>query len=247
MPLEFSFAEFIDEIEALRKMTTHFIAPESYRVLYDLKEQLQSIRSKRMETEVAWGIRRGSPLKTRISEGEYELGGGGKHNRLFAEITSVWAISSLRQGVKKSWQTSTFALTGAASTHVQLKEYINGEHQALGTWNVDVASDDSPGCHFHVQILGKTPAPPFPSTLSVPRLPSCIITPMAVVEFVLAELFQDEWRHYAVGDRKEIKRWRIIQSSRLERLFKWQSEVVKGVGSPWTLIKMAKPDRGLFV
>jgi hypothetical protein len=127
-------------------------------------------------------------------------------------------------------------------------EWIDGVKRDLAMWRVEVASDDSPGCHFHVQVLGKTHDLPFPSTLSVPRLPSCIITPMAVLEFVLAELFQDEWRKYAVGDRDEIKRWRSIQRQRFEKLFAWQTGVVKDcTGAPWTVLKLTKPDRDLFI
>jgi hypothetical protein len=247
LPLEFSFKEFVDEIEAIRAMTEHFIAPESYHVLYNLERQLESIWSAPTTTEVPWGIRESTPLKTRISDGEYERGAGGKH-KVFAEITSVWGISSIRAGIKKNRQAENFLLTGVASTHIQLKEWLGGAPRDLAMWRVEVAADDSPGCHFHVQVLGKTPDLPFPSTLSVPRLPSCIITPMAVVEFVVAELFQDQWRNYAVGDRKEIKRWRIIQRVRLERLFGWQTRVIKDVvGAPWTVMKLARPNRDLFI
>ena len=68
----------------------------------------------------------------------------------------------------------------------------------LGTTNRNVSDQTEPkfpGCFFHASILGesKIEGDLFPKSLSVPRFPSIFFTPVGVMEFVLGELFQQEW------------------------------------------------------
>ena len=82
-------------------------------------------------------------------------------------------------------------------------------------WRVELGADDAPGCYFHTQILGDREESPFPKSVPIPRLPSPFVTPMAAVEFVLGELFQDKWQEEARRTRDPQRRWRSIQAATL--------------------------------
>jgi len=117
-------------------------------------------------------------------------------------------------------------------------------------WRVEFGAADSPGCYFHTQILGEKEQPPFPHALSVPRLPSLFVTPMAAVEFLLGELFQDQWEQHIVGDQGDRPFWNGIQQQRLQNLLRWKQQQLDGCqGSPWMALKKAKPLQadGLFL
>ena len=114
-------------------------------------------------------------------------------------------------------------------------------------WRMEIGDSGSPGCHFHVQILGQTQEIPFPKSLSVPRIPSLIMTPAAVLEFVLAELFQDEWARQVGRNGADLKRWAAIQKKRWQNLLNWKLEVVSTSASPWTTMKSEKPNVDLFI
>jgi hypothetical protein len=71
---------------------------------------------------------------------------------------------------------------------------------------------------------------------------------MAALEFVIAELFQDEWKRHAAKESDAMNRWRSIQRKRLSCLFAWKQKLVNECsGSPWTAIKLAKPETDLFL
>lgn len=115
-------------------------------------------------------------------------------------------------------------------------------------WRIELGAPDSPGCYFHVQILGDRSDPPFPRSIPIPRLPGPFITPMAAVEFVLGELFQDDWRRKTVGARNHHNDWWAIQHQRWSNLLKWQKDVLEQRGSsPWMNLKAAKPPPELFL
>jgi hypothetical protein len=121
--------------------------------------------------------------------------------------------------------------------------------EELAMWRIEIGDDDSPGCHFHVQIRGEEDDGPFPKRLSVPRLPTCLASPMAALEFLLAELFQEAWRRHVSAETDALKSWRAIQRERLRKLFEWQSHTVAGLNqaSPWSTLKLAKPPADIFV
>lgn len=117
-------------------------------------------------------------------------------------------------------------------------------------WRTEVGDVGSPGCYFHQQVLGQSDSPPFPHGLSVPRLPSVIVTPMAVLEFLLGELFQDEWAKHVSRETDDTRFWQSTQRDILLRLLDWKKRhIQKCVGSPWMALKRAKPEAadGLFV
>lgn len=121
--------------------------------------------------------------------------------------------------------------------------------EELAMWRIEIGDDASPGCHFHVQIRGEDEEGPFPKRLSVPRLPTCLASPMAALEFLLAELFQEAWLRHVSAETDALRQWRAIQRDRLEKLFAWQTQTVSRVNqtSPWSTLKLAKPPADLFV
>jgi len=245
--LQFLFRDFVSEIDTIDKVTKKFIAPNSSGVFGMLKYNLEQIRGLPSGHSYRWGISQDLPLCTETSWGEYEIGCGGR-DPIFAQIMSVWQIAPLGLSNPGSRVHRKFALTGQASTRVRLFHGSADEPgEELAMWRMEVGDDASPGCHFHVQVLGEKENPPFPHFLSVPRFPGMIMTPMAVLEFVLGELFQEKWKAHAAHETSAIKQWQSIQRDRLCCILKWQNEQVKSLlGSPWTALKWAKPPTDLF-
>jgi hypothetical protein len=109
--------------------------------------------------------------------------------------------------------------------------------KTLAKWNVDVADSKAPGCMFHVQ---------FSNPVSVPRLLCIAFTPLAVAEFVLGELFQDQWEGHS--RKATCENWSGTQKRRLSKLLAWQQEVVEGcAGPPWTALKTGRLLHDRFV
>jgi hypothetical protein len=246
-PLEFEFQEFLEEILAIKDVAKNFLERGGTNVLDALKSNLESIRSSSQRMNSQWSIPLHSPLKTRISQGEYEQEGRRGRHKVFGEITSTWIITSADKATHRR-QPKTFKVTGKASVRIRLIEH-NGEGvQELAMWRVELGDDVAPGCYFHIQVLGQDDRRPFPSSLSVPRLPALIFTPMAALEFVIAELFQDEWKRHVATATPAMKRWRSIQQKRFQSLFAWKYNLVsRSSGSPWVTIKAEKPESRLFL
>jgi hypothetical protein len=75
-----------------------------------------------------------------------------------------------------------------------------------------------------------------------------LVTPPSVVEYVVGELFQEQWLKHIAGRGADLNRWVPIQQRRLGAVLGWQLDVVKkAAGSPWGTLKKAKPHPELFV
>src|SRR5262249_31384679 len=187
----------------------------------------------------------------RISQGKYEKGGReGKHD-VFGEITSIWIISPSDPKATSRTLAKTFSVTGKASVRIRLVEpnSVSGDRE-LAMWRVELGDVHAAGCYCHIQVLGEDGRidPLFPHSLSVPRLPALVFPPMAALEFVIAELFQDEWRQQVAREAPAIQMWRSIHQKRFRSLFAWKYELVKThSGTPWTAIKFTNPQPKLFL
>ena len=245
--LRFRFKDSIDEVEALSTVARGFIRPECYHLLANLKTSLEGLQATAQTSPIAWGISEQTPLRTIMSDGEYHPGGGGAH-RVCAEFTSKWEIQRIAS-VRKRMPAKFFELVGAASTRVRLLQVLEdgGLGDQLAMWRMEIGDDSSPGCRFHVQVLGEEAALPFPHSLDVPRLPSVIATPPAVIEYVLGELFQARWASWIASESPAVNRWSVIQRERLEALLSWKLAIVRGsTGAPWPAIKRAKLSSNMF-
>jgi hypothetical protein len=246
--LEFRFSDVREEIDSAVRVASRFIAPSAAIVLPALRANLDNIRERPEGKPWKWEIPESLPLSTVTSWGEYECGGGGQLP-VFARVSSVWEIEPLGPHNTGSQRHRKFAVAGLASTKVRILE---GEAETpgdeLAMWRMEIGDERSPGCCFHTQVLGESDDPPFPKCLPVPRLPGLFLTPMSVLEFVLAELFQDEWKRHAARDTSHMLTWRRIQAQRLASLLDWEVDQVRhSTGAAWTALKSAKPPADLFV
>lgn len=247
MPLRFAFQEMLNEIQAFSGLAEEFIAPSSREVLTQFRQKLEGYRNSPTKDPFVWEIPEANPLTT-ISTKGYEPGRSGQKG-IVGQISTIWEIKR-DPPPKKSMPSKSFALIGLASTRIRLRFVDNSDQPAeeIGMWRMELGGEGAPGCFFHSQILGEAEDPPFPRMLSVPRLPIIAMSLSSVAEFVLGELFQDDWARCASLQVPQLKQWASIQKERFSRLLNWKLGVLQGSsGSPWPSLKAAQPDDGLFI
>ena len=244
--LLFSIPTLIREARSFGTVASEFLDSSAVQIIRDYISQLENMQfSPGNHTLV---IRADRPLTTSLSAGGYEVSARQGGRSVFATTSSVWDVSCDRAGAKRSRPISTIQLEGRASTVIQIFEQTVGGKQVLSTWQADLGDAASPGCHFHVQVQRSDEQLPYPSDFPVPRFPSLLTTPFSVAEFVIAELFQDEWQKNVARPSADLNTWSNIQKFRLERLLDWQCGLVKTANtSPWSFLKAHKPEAGLFV
>lgn len=222
MPLfSFSYATMEKEVECFKKFANAFLEPETTRVLDSMKDQLVGVRLNRHGTSF-WGIDLDSPLTTKPSVGEYQADGQG-HHHVSASISSVWEVRPVDANPDR-----LFEVVGVASSLVVLNDVGGQEPNELGRFHVDIGGDGGPGTIFHMQIPQQGETGAFPSTLDIPRFPMPPMSPMAVTEFVLGELFQAQWRREMSNANTPHQIWLGIQRNRLLNFLDWQLQVICG-------------------
>jgi len=244
--LQFSFAEMQREIENLRLLAEPFLEVASFeRVLPAWIDQLAHAKNQHGNVRRRWEISATDPIKTILSDGRYEPKGRAGNLRVYGAVSGVWEIEVQRPGKKKPPQ--TFLLNGMATTQIRLWKQSDEGEEEVARWTVEVGCGDSPGCHFHTQITLDDADRKFPKGLSVPRLPTFIHTPMDALDFVLGEIFQEEWFQECSKGRDPVKLWTRCQRNRFTQLFRWHLETSETASfSPWLTLKRSKPT-GLFV
>ncbi len=244
--LQFRYKELVEETEALRDMAAALLAPNGDGVLAELRSQLDRACQGAIRRPIEIRLR---PLRTKPTRG-YEPGLKSGGPEICASVTGIWEV----RAIGKAGPKSKIAFTGKASAVIALwsagcqsSEELSGSSR-LAQWQIELGAHDSPGCYFHFQIPGDRGHPLLPNGVPIPRLPSPFVTPMAAVEFVLGELFQDEWPRKASEARHHQRRWRAIQRQRWCSLLRWlQRALDAGGSSPWMNLKAAKPPDDLFV
>ena len=244
--LQFLCKELVDETAALMDMTRDFLASGAVQILAELKSDIERIAETRSGRDHAIRLRPVFTVPTR----DYEPGSRSGGQEIYASINGTWEVRPLDARRPRT----KLAFAGKASTVVELWPkpcMLREGHSSasrLAMWRFELGAHDSPGCYFHTQVLGDRAEPPFPKSIPVPRLPSPFVTPMAAVEFVLGELFQDRWERRAGENRHHQQRWRAIQRNRWSSLLKWQKGALNQSGSsPWMNLKAAKPPADLFL
>lgn len=242
--IRFPFTDTLIELESAKAIAHEFLENEEL-VFAQIRTQLEGLRDERT-SHVSWTIPSSRPLRTIVSPGHYDRGGGGA---VVGTMSFVWEIGRVPPKKRKA-PAEFFELVGIAST-VSRVFAVNDDGSLgdeLAMWRMEIGDDNSPGCHFHVQIRGEVEDGPFPRRLPVPRLPGCLATPMAALEFMLAELFQERWTKHIFSETDSLKRWRAIQRSRFSRLLAWQQIQTSSTSrSPWLALKGAKPPQDLFL
>lgn len=242
--LQFPYAQLMQETKALRRMTDGLLIDDG--PLRNLAQELEQLGAVSADRKYRLKLR---AIRTQPTV-DYEPGSKSGGQEIYALITGIWEV----QPVGRRRPGRKIAFAGLASAVVELwpADCLNREEykrsQRLGMWRIELGTHDSPGCYFHAQILGDRSDPPFPKRIPIPRLPSPFVTPMAAVEYVLGELFQDEWERKTTGARDHHRDWMAIQRSRWSNLLRWQEqEALNGASSsPWMNLKAAKPPNDLF-
>jgi hypothetical protein len=260
--LEFRFQDFLNEIDHFRIAASDLLDPtDSDSVLLAFKSRLENIRQRHDIADLpAWELSLARPLRTRVSKGEYEAYGRIGRHYVQASISSTWKIQPARPK-KPRTPSETFSITGLASARVEFHDCCKDTEcrgVSLGSWRMELATTNAsdeegarfPGCFFHASVLGEATneGAVFPKSLSVPRLPSIMFSPISVAEYVLGELFQDEWTRPERHARPSEKQLASIQRDRLRSLLKWQLNLVEKVQSttPWLVLKRTPPNPTMF-
>ena len=235
----FKIAELERETRALKTMGKRFLDPQTSWALDEFSSNLQSISGENGENVSTLELQH---LQTKPSA-KYESGSKQGGKEIYAVISGTWELRPLGN---KSAPNRKIEFCGKASTKIEL--YASDQPKTrLAMWRLELGAEDSPGCYVHAQILGDSDVPPFPQSVPIPRLPSIFVTPMSAVEFVLGELFQDEWAKVTARGTGDAQQWQALQRKRLRCLFSWyKSELKKSGSSPWIALKEAKPKEDIF-
>lgn len=232
------------EIENFRELAKRFLSVESYdRIIPTWKQELINLKNDRGASSFNWSIPINTPIKTIISKGQYEPGTRRGRLNVFGTICGTWDISVERRDAKTKAPFQAFILKGIASTKVQIwTQEDNPPHKEIARWTLETGDANSPGCHFHTQIDLDPEDNKFPKDLSVPRLPAYLHTPMDALDFLLGELFQDDWFRHISQRRDAGNVWNGCQKARLVKMLEWHSQQFKCAGgAPWATFKRRKP------
>jgi len=229
--LRFRVADLQNELINLETLARPRLPRTQHGRLRQLADEL--LRFSQRPGTTTWGWPEDDPLVLAASAGAYQPGRGGRE-RIVAKIDARWELRRVDKG--------TVEVAGLASVRVWFNE------GALGMWRMELGDESAPGCFFHVQILGQDEGRPWPKSVDVPRLPGLVATPASVVEFVLGELFQDDWPKEVARSRNAARQWQGVQRRWWTAMLGWQREIAaEAEGSPWAAIKAAKPDRDLLL
>lgn len=243
--VQFYFAEIVNEIKTLKIIASDFLDPTSINALDTLRSNFESVwnadsHQKRLTLQ---------PLRTELSTGQYEPGSRRGRLSVRAVITGRWDIRPLGSIAKQQKQRNRRLLEfcGLASTKVEIHDEDNPE-VPLAMWRMELGAENAPGCYLHVHIVGEDSDSPCPHHFPIPRLPGLFITPMAAIEYVLGELFQDQWDKAISIDTTESANWRYLQQRRLEKILEWHTHALRGaLTSPWMNLKKTVPKPDLFI
>ena len=251
--LEFSYSAIEQELNSLPKLAARYLDKGTEQVVARAISELRNA-SLAGTRSISWEISREFPIKTAASDGGYQIGMKGAIS-VRAELSFLWEIANVVPGAdakgqtpKKTKRAHQFRVCGNASSVVSIFDVEKDEHP-IAKWHFDLAAHDAPGCFFHVQVAGNPSESMFPSSLDVPRLPSLLVTPMDALEFVLGELFQEDWAKQSnLPTNPHLATWRGYQTKRLNQILRWKQEVVmnNSNATPWSALKAAKPPRDLF-
>ena len=239
--LRFPISELVRETRTLRHIARNFLDPVTIWVFGRFESELNAI----------WGAREAQtrlelpPVRTRPNNGAHEIGRRRGQRNVYAVISGIWDVVPLGQSRRQPKR--ELAFTGIASTRVELYDSTD-ENARLAMWRLEMGDGNAPGCYFHAQVLGDSGQPPFPSSVPIPRLPSHFVTPMSTIEYVLGEVFQDEWERETTRGTGDLLHWRSLQQRRLLCLFSWYRDAIReSVASPWMTLKAAKPNDSMFI
>jgi len=242
MALRFAFDDVESEIESFAQLAQSYLDSRGSNALKAWLTALQNLRTARQGVTHRWEIPTAMPIRTISNSNE---GHPQRDGCLVGMLSTLWEITIPAGCPKISGGRSTvFHLAGIACTRVSLWR-INADcsETEVARWSFEIGGDDSPGCHFHVQVKGDVGDRLFPPTLSIPRLPGMLVTPIDALDFLLGELFQRRWEQHLGKETHDLLQWSSIQRQRLTKVLAWQHQhAQRARGSVWFALKRAKPE-----
>jgi len=233
----------------MTRLSSEFVTLDSSeRIIPTWRRDLANFRIAAAGSKSVWEIRRTDPIQTKVSLGSYEPGERRGGLSVFGRVSGKWEIHLPKEQKKKFSQSIDFILLGLASTEISIWQTGEAGEKEIARWTIEIGDAASPGCHFHTQITLDAADDKFPAALSVPRLPGLLHTPMDALDYLLGELFQEEWFRASSRGTNVVNAWASCQKRRMINLLQWQTErLSKTTGSPWTMLKRQKPDIGMLI
>ena len=235
MGVKFLVAELRNELKYCDTIANKYLEPQSQGKLKRAADQLSLISSKLPKTNFNWQIEKADSLQTKQSSESMVTSGCG--HSLQGRLCFKWTLRSVDR--------RTVELVGIASTAISIHEVVNStvSDEPVFEWHTDVVTvENAPGPAFHSQVYN-------PAKLDVPRLPSILFSPADCLDFLLGELYQDEWdRHQS--SHINIQRFAKTQQSRFCHLLDKQSKMLGedfGLQSAWIALKNWKPSDKVFL
>ncbi|MDB5356418.1 MAG: hypothetical protein JWN24_2871 [Phycisphaerales bacterium] len=226
----------------MRALAGPFLSRDTFHHrIGEWKRLLTNFRLNPGSGKMSWQVPEDRPFETIESAGEYEPHGRKGEFRVIGRLSGAWDI--LADPPQQNTPAKCFTLSGHASFKLSVWALgAEGSRLEVARWSSDIGDHASPGCHFHSQIDLDEKHGVFPKGLSVPRLPGLLLTPMDLLEYLIAELFQAKWMARASKGSQEVRNWSNAQRPRLLRMLSWQHQAIRRAGgSPWTTLKRAKP------
>lgn len=247
MTLHFKVADLQREREAFSAIAKRHLDSSATWVLAACGSQLSGIA--KSSTGGRWMIEEDDPVVTTASIGQYMPDDKGMEI-LHAEMSFVWEIEPVRPS-GDTRPAETVNLFGLGSTAIRIcrgDPHDAADKDEVAFWRMEIADSKAPGCFFHVQVMGRDGDSAFPKSVDVPRLPGMLHSPFACMEFVLGELFQEEWHRLSQRTTSASRMWHGIQAARHQAHLRWVLDLVSSSsGSPWAVWKAAQPPEGLYM
>jgi hypothetical protein len=224
MGMTFRVADLQQQMKDMAKIAERFLEPGSRNKLAEAANQLDLIydelrtraRAFRHHRKLprpcdTWRI--DEPIVTKWNEGKHEKDGR-RGPPLQGSLRFVWTLGYAEQ--------NRVELVELASTEMKINLLGKGTNDDVSTeaeirevlgWHVDVVTNDNPpGPTVHVQLDNQERIP-------VPRFPTVLFAPADCLDFLLGELFQNEWTRHQQG-HNQLKRFAPGQRDRLTRLLR---------------------------
>lgn len=244
--VHFSLPTLKTEVESIGLLAKDFLERESHTVLASWASDLATIGNQATTKLFHWTISEERPLRTKKTEG-FEPNSRKVKQSVWGELSFIWEIGRVSTN-KKKVEALLLCLNGRASTKVKILTENEGEKSVIAQWQIEVGSHDSPGWHFHVGLCSGSDDGRFPKWLTVPRVPGLLVAPTDALDFLLGELFQDEWKKTVSSDLFQNVELGKAQKTRIQGMSKWHSsELLSGNGSAWNRLKRSRPNAGIFV
>lgn len=238
------FKEISDELRIFKDVVNEKITPISLNRIDILLRSMDQLAKAAPGQSLVWSTE-GGAIETIPNEGNHQVGRCGHGRSLSGKLEFKWMIEPCGLPNRRQPLARPFALRNS-SIRIAFRDLSLGI--SVACWDFDIGDHQSPGCHVHAKFAPiQQEERAALSDVDVPRLPSIILTPMDAIDFMVGELWQEEWLRISAGTSVELKAWRQYPKRRLLKLLEWYlGEVRDAQGAPWNHLKRAKPDRFLL-